>query len=64
MHGDNIWRVTHWDGAVKAETRVVAESWQVGSNGDLAFGNGLNGMSPFFTRAFAAGTWATVELYA
>lgn len=43
--------------------RVDADGWQVGPNGDLVFFNG-GGSHQILTRAYAAGRWQTVTLYA
>lgn len=61
MNADHEWTVTKEAGGV---VRVTAEGWQIGPNGDLAFGNGLNGPNPFYVRAFSKGIWREVNLYA
>jgi hypothetical protein len=61
---DNVWTVTYMDGDALTEERVYADGWQVSGNGDLAFMNDPRSATPFFTRAYAAGTWQTVSLYA
>lgn len=45
--------------------RVESDGWQIGPNGDLVFINiDERGREPFFIRAFAAGRWVEVSLYA
>lgn len=60
MREDHEWKVSR--GVDIASETVIAEGWQIGPNGDLAFGNGLNTHDPFFVRAFAKGTWEEVSL--
>lgn len=64
---DHQWTVKLTGKVDSAAARVTADGWQVGPNGDLAFFNGQTRhgvFDPFFVRAFAAGTWTDVSLYA
>jgi hypothetical protein len=61
MHDEHEWCVSLSNGD---EGRVSADGWQVTSNGDLLFINGPYDREPFYVRAFAAGTWKEVWLYA
>jgi hypothetical protein len=56
------WTVTR--GISKSSERVTADAWLLGPNGDLVFYNGEPSVDQFFVRAFAAGTWEKVSLYA
>jgi len=64
MNDQHEWTVTYMDGDDKTTERVWADAWNVSANGDLAFLNDPYGSEPFFHRAYAAGTWLTVRLFA
>lgn len=58
---EHTWSVKASHGGTE---RVTADAWQIGPNGDLAFFNEERGEKPFFVRAFAAGRWTEVWLFA
>lgn len=62
----STWVVTYFEPGMERATKeqVTADGWQIGVNGDLVFVNDPYGSRPFFLRAFAAGTWLEVSLYA
>jgi len=58
----NEWEITFKVG--RLTERHYADGWQVGPNGDLLLVNDPYGQKPFPIRAFAAGVWETISLFA